>query len=70
MYTDLYFNVKNSFQEIFTTCYAQIGPKIKNAQDLLKFGTIDISNISFSILISKIIFRKFLAPVRPKWSQN
>ena len=36
------YNVKNNFYEIFTTCYAQNGPKFKNAQNLLKFGTCDI----------------------------
>ena len=30
--------------------------KIKNAQNLLKFGKCDISNIPISILMSKIIF--------------
>ena len=29
-----------------------IGPKTKNAQNLLKFGTFDISNIPISILMS------------------
>ena len=32
----------------------------------MKFGTCDISNIQISILISKIIFIKYLQPVRPK----
>ena len=32
----------------------------------MKFGTIDISNIQISILISKIIFKKFSPTVRPK----
>ena len=45
---------------------AQISPKIENTQNLLKFGTFDISNIPISILISKIIFIKYLPPVRPK----
>ena len=44
----------------------QIGPKIKTAHNLLKFGTFDISNMSISILISKMIFVKYLPPVRPK----
>ena len=67
MYTDLYFNVKNSFQEIFTTCYTQIGPKIKSTQNLLKFSIFDISNMPISILMSKMIFMKYLPPGRPKF---
>ena len=47
-------------------CQAHIGPKIENAQDLLKFDSFDILNISTSILMSKIIFIKYLPPVRPK----
>ena len=49
---------------MFTTCEAQNVLKIENAQNLLKFGTCDISNIS--ILMSKIIFIKYLPPVQPK----
>ena len=45
---------------------AQISPKIKNAQNVLKFSTFDISNILISILMSKVIFIKYLPPVRPK----
>ena len=36
-YSDLDFDFKNYFYQIFTNCQAQIGPKIKNAQNLLKF---------------------------------
>ena len=55
------------FMKYLTTYLAQIGPKSKNAQDLLKFGTTDISNILISILISKKKkFKKFLPTVRPK----
>ena len=43
---------------------------MKNAQNLLKFGLIDISNMPISILMSKMIFIKYLAPVRPKFVQN
>ena len=32
-----------------------MGPKIKNAQNLLKFDTSNISSMSISILMSKII---------------
>ena len=47
-------------------CSAQIGSKIKSAQNLLKFGTFDISNMPISILMTKMIFIKSLQPVRPK----
>ena len=40
--------------------YAQNGRKIKNALKLLKFGTFDISNMPISILMSKMIFIKYL----------
>ena len=43
-----------------------MGPKMKNAQDLLKFSKFDISNIPISILMSKIIFIKYLPPVRSR----
>ena len=33
---------------------------------MLKFGTFDISNPPISILMSKIIFMKYLPSVRPK----
>ena len=36
----------------------EIGPKIKNAADLLKFGTFDVPNIPISI-----IFIRYLSPV-------
>ena len=55
-YPDLDIDIKNYFYQMFTTCSAQIGRKTKSAQDLLKFGTCDISNIAISILMSKIIF--------------
>ena len=54
------------FYEIFTTCEAQNGPKIKNAQNLLEFRICDISNIPISILMSKIIFIEYILPVQPK----
>ena len=40
--------------------------KIKSAQNLLKFGTLDIANMPISILMSKIIFMKHLPIVKPK----
>ena len=42
-----------------------MSPKIKNAQNLLNFGTLDISNIPISILMSKMMFMKYLPTVRP-----
>ena len=51
---------------IFTTCWAQNGSKIKNTQNLLKFDICGISNIPILILMSKIIFIKYLPPVQPK----
>ena len=63
---DLNFNVKNNFQQIFTTCWAQIGRKTRNAQNLLKLRTFDISNLPILILMSKITFMKYLPPARPK----
>ena len=38
-------------------------PKIKNAQNLLKFGTFDISNMLISILVPKMTFIKYLRPI-------
>ena len=43
------------FHQIFITCLAQIGPKIRSTQNLLKFGTINISNMQILILLSKIL---------------
>ena len=51
-------NVKNNVNEIFTTFQAKKVPKIKNAQNLLKFGTCDISNIPISIWMLQNIFIK------------
>ena len=47
-----------------------ISPRIKNAQKLLKFSLIDISNMPISTLNSKINFLKYLPSVRPKLAQN
>ena len=44
------------FMKYLPPVRAEIGPKIKSAQNLLKFGTFDVSNIPISILRSKIIF--------------
>ena len=62
-YVNLDFDVKNDFYFIFTTCENQIGPKIKNAADLLKFGTFDIPNIPISI---KNFFFNIYHLFRPK----
>ena len=40
--------------------------QIKSAQNLLKFGTFDVSNVLISILMWKIIFMKYLPIVWPK----
>ena len=56
---------------IFINYLPPVRPKLKSAQNLLKFGTFDISNMSISILMSEIIFIKYLPPlppVRPKSS--
>ena len=53
-------------QKLLITCLTQIGPKIKSAQNLLKFGTFDILNTSIPTLMSKMIFIKYLSPARPK----
>ena len=41
-------------------------PRLKNAQNLLKFDIFDISNMPISLLISKIIVIKYSPIVRPK----
>ena len=41
-------------------------PKIKNAQNLWKSGTSNISSMPISILMLKIIFKKYLPPDKPK----
>ena len=56
------YNVKNNLYEIFTTYQALIGPKIKNAQNLLKFGLID-----FNFKINSYeIFTTCQAQISPK----
>ena len=44
------------FYELIAACQAQIGPKIKNALNLLKFGTSNILSVPISILMPKILF--------------
>ena len=63
------FDVKNNFYEIFTTFLAQSVLKIKNAQKLLKFETVDIwicCQSQIFQMLSKMIFVKNLPPVRAK----
>ena len=55
-----WFKCKKNY-EIFTSCYAQIGPKIENAQNLLKFGTFDISNIPISFNVENNFYQIFLS---------
>ena len=50
----------------FTTYLAQIGLKIKSAQNLLKFGTFDISKIPISVLKSNLFFSKYIPIAGPK----
>ena len=57
--------LKIIFYELFTTSKAQNGPKIKKAQDWLKFGTFNILNMPILTLMLKMIFIKYLPPVRP-----
>ena len=53
---------------MFTT---RIGPKLENAQNLLKFGTFGISNMPISILMSKMLFLSNIYQLPgPNWSQN
>ena len=40
---------------------------MKNDQKLLRFGRSDISDMPISILMSIMIFIKYLLPVTPKW---
>ena len=48
------------------SCWAQIRPKIKSVSNLLKLKIFDISNMQISLLMSKIIFVKYLPFARPK----
>ena len=46
--------------------YIRNGDVIKEI-NLLRFGTFDVSNMSLSVLMSKIIFMKYLPPARPNF---
>ena len=52
------------------TCLAKIGPKIKSGQNLLKFSTFKISNMSIWILTSKSFLWNIYGLLGPIWSQN
>ena len=54
------------FMKYLPSCQDKIGPKTKNAQNLLKLGTYDISNKPVSILMSEIVYIKYLAIVKLK----
>ena len=58
--------LKIIFIKYLSPVLAQIGFKIKSAQKLLKFGTLNVSNMLTSILTSKFIFIKYLPTV---WAQ-
>ena len=55
--------VKKNY-ELFTTCQTQIGPKIKNVQNSLKFGRFVISNTLFSM--SMVYFLLSLSMLKKK----
>ena len=57
---------KMTFIKYLPPARSKLVPKLNNNQDLLKFGTFDISNIPISILISKIISVKYLPAARSK----
>ena len=44
----------------------QVGSKMKNTQNLLKFSSFDVLNIPILILMSEITFIKYLPLVRHK----
>ena len=58
-YVSLDLHVKNNFYQIFTTCQTHISPKF------IKIWHIDISNTPILILMSKMVFMKYLPAVRP-----
>ena len=51
------------FMKYLPSVRLKLIPKIKNAQNLLKFGTFDISNVLISILVPKMTFIKYLPPI-------
>ena len=55
---------------IFIKHLLLVGPKMKNAYNSLKFGTLDTSNTPISILLSKIIPIRFLPAVMRNKSQE
>ena len=69
-YADLNVNVKNNFYEIFITFSTQSVPKIKNAQKLLKFDTLDVSNMRSPFWCQKWFLWKIDPLFDPNWFQN
>ena len=69
-YADFNFNVKKIFMTYLSPVRPKLVSKFKMFRFLMKFGTFDISNMSVSILVSKMIFIKYLPPVRPKLVQK
>ena len=53
-------------KKVFMKYLPPFSPKTKSAQNLLKFGTFGISNMSLSILLSKRIFINYLPIVESK----
>ena len=51
--------------KVLTINTHRISTKIKSAQNLLKFGTFNISNMLISILMPKKVLMKYLPTVRP-----
>ena len=51
---------------IFMKYLPPVGPQIKSAQNLLKFSTCDISNVTHSDFDVENFFMKYLPIVRPK----
>ena len=51
------------FMKYLPSVRLKLIPKIKNAQNLLKFGTFDISNMLISILVPKMTFIKYLPTI-------
>ena len=59
---------------LFETCQSQFwcqnfGPKMKNAQNLLRFDQIDISNMPITILMSKWFLLNIHYLLGPNWSK-
>ena len=69
----IFFKVKKKCYEIFAICLAQISSKIKNTQNLLKIGLLNISNMPISISNWKKknqIFTTCYPKISPKIKDN